>query len=155
MSAKNKYTSEFKKTIINLYHSGKSYAQIHNEYGVSSSALSKLVKLCSEVKIWWWHCYHRTANQRITKAQRTAWGGKSHIKKQLQYSLRTQTTIDCGKSSFKSTFNHHSVPGSPCKQKHILQMAAPFSVRKRAWKQICSRCRFWSLCQNRQAFGNP
>ena len=51
MSAKNKYTSEFKKTIVNLYHSGKSYAQIHSEYGVSSSALSKWVKLYSEVKI--------------------------------------------------------------------------------------------------------
>ena len=50
-SAKNKYTSEFKKTIVNLYHSGKIYAQIHNEYGVSSSALSKWVKLYSEVKI--------------------------------------------------------------------------------------------------------
>ena len=51
MSTKNKYTSEFKKTIVNLYHSGKSYAQIHNEYCVSSSALSKWVKLYSEVKI--------------------------------------------------------------------------------------------------------
>ena len=51
MSAKNKYTFEFKKTIVNLYHSGKSYAQIHNEYGVSSIALSKWVKLYSEVKI--------------------------------------------------------------------------------------------------------
>ena len=50
-SAKNKYTSEFKKTIVNLYHSGKIYAQIHNEYGVSSIALSKWVKLYSEVKI--------------------------------------------------------------------------------------------------------
>lgn len=44
------------------------------------------------------------------------------LKKQLQYSLRTQTTNDCGKSSFKSTFNHHSLQNSPCKQKHILQM---------------------------------
>ena len=51
MSAKNKYKSEFKKTIVNLYRFGKSYAQIHNEYGVSSSALSKWVKLYSEVKI--------------------------------------------------------------------------------------------------------
>ena len=51
MSTKNKYTSEFKKTIVNLYHSGKSYAQIHAEYGVSSSALSKWIKLFSEVKI--------------------------------------------------------------------------------------------------------
>ena len=28
MSTKNKYTSDFKKSIVNLYHSGKSYAQI-------------------------------------------------------------------------------------------------------------------------------
>ena len=51
MSAKNKYTKDFKKTIVNLYHSGKSYAQIHTEYGVSSGALSKCIKLFSEVKI--------------------------------------------------------------------------------------------------------
>ena len=51
MSSKNKYTNEFKKTIVNLYHSGKSYSQIQKEYGVSSSALSKWVKLFSEVKI--------------------------------------------------------------------------------------------------------
>ena len=50
MSAKNKYTSEFKKTIVNLYHSGKSYAQIHNEYGVSSSALSKWPHRSSSVR---------------------------------------------------------------------------------------------------------
>ena len=31
--------------------SAKSYAQIHCEYGVSSSALSKWIKLFSEVKI--------------------------------------------------------------------------------------------------------
>ena len=51
MSTKNKYTSEFKKSIVNLYHSGKNYSQIHQEYGVSSSALSNWLKLYSEVKI--------------------------------------------------------------------------------------------------------
>lgn len=51
MAATKKYTLEFKKSIVNLYHSGKSYAQIRNEYGVSSSALSHWIKLFSEVKI--------------------------------------------------------------------------------------------------------
>ncbi len=46
-----RYTAEFKQTIVNLYHSGKSYSQIHNEYGVSSSALSNWVKQYSEVKM--------------------------------------------------------------------------------------------------------
>lgn len=43
MSAQNspsKYTEEFRKTIVSLYQSGKTYAQIQKEYGISSSALS-------------------------------------------------------------------------------------------------------------------
>ena len=51
MNTKTKYTPEFKKTIVNLYHNGKSYAQIHKEYGVSSSALSKWLKMYSSVQI--------------------------------------------------------------------------------------------------------
>ena len=46
-----KYSEEFKQTIVNLYHSGKTYAQIHKEYGVLSSALSNWVRKYSEVKI--------------------------------------------------------------------------------------------------------
>ena len=45
MSPKNnpaKYTEEFKKTIVSLYQSGKTYAQIQKEYGSS-------VQLDSEV----------------------------------------------------------------------------------------------------------
>lgn len=51
MQKQGKYTPEFKQTIVNLYHSGKSYSQIQKEYGVSSSALSNWVKQYSEVKI--------------------------------------------------------------------------------------------------------
>ena len=39
MSTKNTHTSEFIKTIVTLYHSGKSYAKIHSKYGVSSNTL--------------------------------------------------------------------------------------------------------------------
>ena len=52
MSSKNtKYTREYKQTIVNLYHSGKTYSEIHKEYGVSHSALSNWIKQYSEVKI--------------------------------------------------------------------------------------------------------
>lgn len=51
MTSKNKYTTEFKKTLVNLHQSGKSFSQIEREYGVSSSALSRWVKLYSAVKI--------------------------------------------------------------------------------------------------------
>ncbi len=46
-----KDTQEFKQTIVNLYHSGKTYAQIHEQYGVSESALANWLKQYSEVKI--------------------------------------------------------------------------------------------------------
>lgn len=52
MSSKNpKYTQEYKQTIVNLYHSGKTYSEIHKEYDVSHSALSNWIKQYSEVKI--------------------------------------------------------------------------------------------------------
>ena len=46
-----KYTEEFKKTIVTLYQSGKTYSQIQKEYGVSSSALSNWVRKYSQVRI--------------------------------------------------------------------------------------------------------
>ena len=46
-----KYTNEFKQTIVNLYHSGKTYSQINHEYGISHSALANWIKQFSEIKI--------------------------------------------------------------------------------------------------------
>ena len=46
-----KYTEEFKKTVVNLYQSGKTYAQIQKEYGVSSSALSNWIRKYSRVQV--------------------------------------------------------------------------------------------------------
>lgn len=47
----NKYSEEFKKSIVTLHQNGKSLSQLAREYGVSVSALSKWTKLFSEVKI--------------------------------------------------------------------------------------------------------
>lgn len=47
----NKYSEEFKKTIVTLYQSGKTYSEIQKEYGISSSALSNWVKKYSQVQI--------------------------------------------------------------------------------------------------------
>lgn len=38
---KNKYDEDLKKSLVSLYHNGKSQAQLCREYGVSESALSK------------------------------------------------------------------------------------------------------------------
>ena len=54
MTGKNgqrKYSEDFKKTIVTLYESGKTYADIKKEYGISSSILSEWVKKYSQVKI--------------------------------------------------------------------------------------------------------
>ena len=46
-----KYDEDFKKSIVTLYQSGKSQSQISKDYGVSISAISRWIKLYSEVKI--------------------------------------------------------------------------------------------------------
>ena len=46
-----KYDEEFKKSIVELHKSGKTLTQIHKEYGISLSAMSKWIKLYSEVKM--------------------------------------------------------------------------------------------------------
>ena len=46
-----KYSEDFKKTIVSLYQSGKTYSEIQKEYGVSSSALSKWVHKYSQVQV--------------------------------------------------------------------------------------------------------
>jgi len=46
-----KYDEDFKRSIVSLYHNGKSQTQLSKEYGVSMSALHSWVKQYSEVKI--------------------------------------------------------------------------------------------------------
>lgn len=50
-SSPKKYSEEFRKTIVTLYQSGKTYSEIQKEYGVSSSALSNWVKKYSQVQV--------------------------------------------------------------------------------------------------------
>jgi len=46
----NKYSEDFKKSLVMLSQNGKTLASICKEYNVSSSALNRWVKLYSEVK---------------------------------------------------------------------------------------------------------
>lgn len=39
-----KYTDEFKNTIVELYNSGKSLAELSSEYGVSKSTINGWIK---------------------------------------------------------------------------------------------------------------
>jgi len=47
----NKYDEDFKKSLVSLYHNGKTQTQLCKEYGVSQSALGKWVKQYSSVGI--------------------------------------------------------------------------------------------------------
>ena len=46
-----RYKEDFKKTIVSLYQSGKTYTEIQKEYGISSSALSRWVHKYSQVQV--------------------------------------------------------------------------------------------------------
>jgi len=46
-----RYSNEFKKTLVTLHQNGRTVTQLCKEYGVSDSALSKWIRLYSEVKI--------------------------------------------------------------------------------------------------------
>ena len=46
-----KYDDEFKKSLVSMYQNGKTQSQIAREYGVSLSALSRWIRLFSEVKL--------------------------------------------------------------------------------------------------------
>ena len=47
----NKYDEDFKKSLVSLYHNGKTQTHLCKEYGVSQSALAKWVKQYSTVEI--------------------------------------------------------------------------------------------------------
>lgn len=47
----NQYDETFKKNIVTLHQNGKTQTQLSKEYGISLSAISRWVKLYSEVQI--------------------------------------------------------------------------------------------------------
>ena len=44
MSTRNRYDKDFKRTLVELYHNGKTQASLVKEYGVSQTALTKWIK---------------------------------------------------------------------------------------------------------------
>lgn len=41
MSTRTRYDEDFKKTLVNFYHNGKTQASLIKEYSVSQTALTK------------------------------------------------------------------------------------------------------------------
>lgn len=118
----NKYSREFKQTIVNLYNSGKTYAQIHQEYGISHSALANWVKLYSEVQVEDNTVLTAKQIKELQKRNAQLEEGNLILKKPLQYSLHTQTKIRSCKAAFKRARYFDSVPCPQSKPKHLLQI---------------------------------
>lgn len=51
MSNYKKYDEDFKKSLVNLYNGGKTQSSLCKEYGVSQTAISRWIKLYSEVEM--------------------------------------------------------------------------------------------------------
>ena len=98
-----KYSEDFKKTIVSLYQSGKTYSEIQKEYGVSSSALSKWVHKYSQVQVDDDTVF--TAQQIKALQRRNAQLEEENLilKKPLQSSCHTQTTIRSCPGAFQLT----------------------------------------------------
>ena len=107
-----KYSEEFKKTIVTLYQSGKTYAEIRKEYGVSSSALSNWVRKYSQVQVD--EDTVLTAQQIKALQLRNAELEEEILilKKPLQASRHTQTETKCRPDSFQSASHLHPFAGS-------------------------------------------
>lgn len=50
MSTGKRYDEEFKRTIVDLYHNGKTQASLTKEYNISQTALSRWIKQYSTVE---------------------------------------------------------------------------------------------------------
>lgn len=50
MSTGKRYDDDFKRTLVDLYHNGKTQSSLVKEYGVSQTALTKWIKQYSTVE---------------------------------------------------------------------------------------------------------
>jgi transposase len=50
MSTKRTYDEDFKRTLVELYHNGKTQASLIKEYDVSQTALTRWIKQYSTVE---------------------------------------------------------------------------------------------------------
>jgi len=109
-----KYSEDFKRTIVNLYQSGKTYSGIQNEYGISSSALANWIKKYSKVQID--DNTVLTAQQIKDLQKRNAELEEENLilKKTLQSSLHTQTKTRGCKNPLRTALPFPPLPGLKC-----------------------------------------
>ena len=95
MAKKNYYDEDFKRTLVELYHNGKTQASLIKEYGVSQTALSRWIKQYSTVETSNGEILTAKQIQELQKRNAQLEEENLILKKGLPSSRHTQTKIKC------------------------------------------------------------
>ncbi len=113
MSSKNpKYTQEYKQSIVNLYHAGKTYSEMHKEYRVSHSALSNWIKQYSQVKIDDETVLTAKQIKELQKLNAQLEEKNLMLKKPLRYSHFAQAKSELRKAAIIRAYDNNTLPYS-------------------------------------------
>jgi len=92
MSNYKKYDEDFKKSLVNLYHGGKTQSSLCKEYGVSQTAISRWIKLYSEVEMESGELLTAKQVRELQKQKAALEEENLTLKKRLPYSRHTPST---------------------------------------------------------------
>ena len=88
-----RYDEDFKRTLLELYHNGKTQASLIKEYGVSQTALTKWIKQYSTVETDDGEVLTAKQVKELQKRMAQLEEENQILKKRLPYSRHTQSTI--------------------------------------------------------------
>ena len=93
-----KYDEDFKQSLVNLYHSGKTQTALCKECVVYSSALAKWIRLYSKVRVDEEPILTAKQIRELQKKNALLEEGNLILKKRLPSSLHTQPKTECSSS---------------------------------------------------------
>lgn len=92
MSTGKRYDEEFKRTLVDLYHNGKTQASLIKEYGISQTALTRWIKQYSTVETDDGDVLTAKQVKELQKRMAQLEEENQILKKRLPSSSHTQTT---------------------------------------------------------------
>lgn len=95
MSTKQRFDEDFKRTLVELCHNGKTQASLIKEYGVSQTALFRWIKQYSTVETDDGEVLTAKQVKELQKRMAQLEEENQILKKRLPYSHHTQATIRC------------------------------------------------------------
>ncbi len=92
MSTRQHYDEEFKRTLVELYHNGKTQTSLIKEYGISQTALTRWIKQYSTVETDDGEVLTAKQIKEMQKRMAQLEEENQILKKRLPSSRHTQTT---------------------------------------------------------------